>query len=554
MPLGFGPLSRRPISRLNDLPLVATMAAGVGAVVLYTLELYPVTGSAVFAATEEYKTLPTDSRPNQPFNGTLDKAMTFKRSIVDGSGFGRVASGFGEIEINNAGGEYDALAAAPLSGARALVKLAWRDISYDRAIVLYVGQVESAEIDDEIVRLRVEDDNKRLEVPVQPSLYGGAGGVDGDANVKGKRKPLCLGAPPNVTLQLIVASVLIYQIHDGRITSVSAVYDRGVALAANGTPDYADYAALAAATITPGRYATCLALGLIRLGSKPDGEVTATAQGAVSNGLVAGSSTVGTALTDTASLVHYLITISTANIIVDTGSVLTVKAAQPAPIGYFVGPDDNKTLRQVIDELMGGDQGGIGGWAGFRRDRSLELAVFGLPSAQPAGDYTQIDWYSLKRVPLPSGVEPPPYRYRAAYSLNWTIQADVDATVDAGTQTLRKDAHSIAVSTDAVTSAAVLAAYPNAARDPDVLKTFFVNSADAVAECNRRLALYGGAMRSLYRVSLPSAALAIALGGVIRLTDTSTQPRFGLAAGKALAVVEVEDLTDENEVVLEGFG
>jgi hypothetical protein len=289
MPMGHpGALSRRPISVILEQPLVATIAAGANAVLVYTAEIIPSTGSAVYVATEQYATLVSDSRPSVPFNGTMEHAPRFRRSIKSGDGFGKLSSGFGDLTVANASGEYDTLISNPLDGARVICKLGWRGISYDRFITIFDGQVETADVTEQSVVLHFQDDNRRLEIPAQPNIYGGGGGIDGDANVKGKRKPVGLGLCQNTSAPLIDATYLVYQVHDGAISYISRVFDRGVQLSANATPDYANYAALTGATITPGTYATCLALGLVRLGSKPDGTVTITAQCAVSNGWLRG--------------------------------------------------------------------------------------------------------------------------------------------------------------------------------------------------------------------------------------------------------------------------
>jgi hypothetical protein len=552
MPLAFGPLSRRPVSILNDLPLLATIAAGVNAAIIYTAEIIPATGAPVYVATEQYATLVSDSRPSIPFNGTFAKPPSFKRSIKTGDGFGGISSGFGPLQINNAGGEYDYLITAPLDGALVVVKVGWRGISYDRFIPIVVGLVDGKPDDDgEILTINIKDDNKRLEIPAQPNVYGGTGGIDGDSNCKGKRKPLCGGTPPNATLQLIDGPNLVYQGHDGQMTGWAHIYDRGVELPVNATADYPSYAALIApGAVAAGRWASCNALGIVRLGWKPDGVVTGTPSGgAVSNGLVVGSPTVGTPLTDTASILHWFITNSGANIVVDAGSFLTVKAAQPAPIQYFLSADDSRTLRQVIDDLLAG----IGGFGGFRADRSFNIGIFTLPTGPVVGDFTEKDWYdSVKSVALPSSYAVPPKRVFAAFSRNFTQQPDVDATVDASTQTLRKDQYSVAVSTDTVTSAAIAAAYPNST-DSEIIPSWFANASDGVAECNRVLVLKGGAARSLFRVDLTEIAFVLSPGMVERLTDTSLTPRYGLGTPKTLTVVEIDNGFDDGIISVEGF-
>jgi hypothetical protein len=301
MPMAFAPLGRRPFATMVDLPLVATIAAGVNAIIIYTAEIIPASGSAVYVATEQYTTLISDSRPSVPFNATMEHAPRFKRSIKDGNGFGKMSSGFGDLTINNASGEYDSLITSPIDGARVVVKMGWRGISYDQFVTIFDGLVETAEVDEDQVLIHFQDDNKRLEIPAQPNLYGGTGGIDGDSNVKGKRKPIGLGLPPNVSAPLIDATNLVYQIHDGQIASVSAVYDRGVALGGECDaglfqlcePDRGHHHAGALRDVPCARHLSAR--------RKADGTVTATAQGAVNNGLVAGSAS-GATLSDTASL------------------------------------------------------------------------------------------------------------------------------------------------------------------------------------------------------------------------------------------------------------
>jgi hypothetical protein len=76
---------------------------------------------------------------------------------------------------------------------------------------------------------------------------------------------------------LVDRANLIYQSRPGSLAA--NVYDRDVVL----TPEARDYASitdLIKADIKPGRFATCQIAGLLRLGARPDGEVTAELQAA----------------------------------------------------------------------------------------------------------------------------------------------------------------------------------------------------------------------------------------------------------------------------------
>src|SRR5690606_36469248 len=94
----------------------------------------------------------------------------------------------------------------------------------------------------------------------------------GTADMKGRPKPLVYGKAPNVPAVPVNPFNLICQVNDGAVSSITA-YDGGAALSNAG--DYPSLSALVGATVLAGRYATCLALGLFRLGSSLAKVVTA---------------------------------------------------------------------------------------------------------------------------------------------------------------------------------------------------------------------------------------------------------------------------------------
>lgn len=106
------------------------------------------------------------------------------------------------------------------------------------------------------------------------SLLAGTGGVEGGTDLQGQVKPLVLGAARFVPGVLIDAVNNVYLVSGyGLIQSVDKVYDRVVALGAT-SGDYANLAALVAASIPNGGWATCLASGLVRLGAPAAGQVS----------------------------------------------------------------------------------------------------------------------------------------------------------------------------------------------------------------------------------------------------------------------------------------
>jgi hypothetical protein len=326
------------------------------------------------------------------------------------------------------------------------------------------------------------------------------------------------------------------------------VYDFGYALPTPGTAgpdaDYASYAALIAASISNGHYATCKALGLFRLGSTPAGAVTCDVQG--------DSGGTGGYVTDTASIVRRIIAVAAPLVdLVDEGSFLALTTAQGAVVGYYIGLDENKSVRQAADDLLGG----IGACGGFRREGVFEVIRFVAPTGTAVDSYTADDIVdgSLKRLELPSAYNPPPKRQRVTYSRIWTVQTDVSAGVSDTRKQLLKTEFTVASHSN-TTLAATIAAAHLLAQDPDPITGYFNASADAVAEADRLLTLKGGAVRALYSFTLKSKGLTRKIGDVVSLTFAPNSVTWFDLSAKLLTVVGRVDNTTEGTVELTAFG
>jgi len=477
-----------------------------------TLKIYVSTGSG-------YASLPTDALPNQPFRGVL-KSFSFRRSIMQGD-IGQFTTGSGRLVIDNADANYDFL---PLSyavdGRPITIKVGRRDASYDEAFTLARVTATGWIIDTENITIDLVDFSYKLEVPLQPNVYGGTGGADGGADLTGKRKPLCLGKPRNVTAVLLVPGLLIYQVHDGSIQAIDAVYGKASAITASGS-DYASYAALAAASVTAGQYATCKALGLFKLGLEVVGAVTADVQGEDSAGFIE----------TTGDIVEWTLLnrtdLTAADL--DATSFTAVNTAQPAPIDYFVSPDDNLTVAAFIQNIMTG----IGGWGGHKLDGTFEVRIFGAPTGTPVARFNRGDMLGgdIKREPLPSAYQPPRYRWRVPYQRNWTVQtSDIAGGVTAARRAFLAEQVRLAEAT----SATIQTDHPFA-QDREPVQAYFRNQSDAAAEAARLINLFK-TTRAIYRATVPRKALRRDVGDEIEITH----PRFDLSQGREMIMVETE--------------
>lgn len=217
---------------------------------------------------------------------------------------------------------------------------------------------------------RLQNLNRLLETALlHEERYSGAGGIDGDATLEGILKPYCVGRNYRVPAVLINAASKIYQVSCTPIEAIDDVAEGGASLTFSGN-DRADYAALAAATITPGFYDTCLALGLFRLGASPFYDITAT---------VKGDKTGGTYVEKRGEIAERIVTRS--GVVLTSGQIssaaLTVlNGAKPEPCGFYWGEEITKAA--ALTEVMAGI---LGYWFISLVDAKLVLGYLSTPIA-----------------------------------------------------------------------------------------------------------------------------------------------------------------------------
>lgn len=177
----------------------------------------------------------------------------------------------------------------------------------------FEGKVTGFEARGHRLKLQAKVNTEPFEKDALTLTYAGTGGAEGDANLKNKVKPWVFGRALNVEPVLVDATNNVYQFSAyGPIQAVNVLYERASDFGVS-AGDYASYAALVAATIPAGRWGTCLAQGLIRLGAPAYGVITGDVDGDKPSGVwirrtgeiisrIATHAGVSSALLDTASL------------------------------------------------------------------------------------------------------------------------------------------------------------------------------------------------------------------------------------------------------------
>lgn len=470
-----------------------------------------------YASTTGYTTKPSDSLPNTHFESRIEVPLHFERSIVAAAGFGGQASvGFGTLEVSNTDGFYDDIVNdGATDGRRILIKIGSDDLRYDQFGVIFDGTSAGIESTESTMRVLLRDLNYLLDRPIQNTVYGGTGGLDGNADIKGNPKPLCFGRCLNITPVLVNPTGLVYQVHNGPIQAISAVYDRGALLTAGSG------------------YTTDLTAGTITLTTAPAGTITADVQGAKSSGVY---------LSSTASIIDYILkthTIVTPDRI-DAASISKCASDSSAEVGIYI--TEKVTAAEVIGALMNG----IGGWWGFNRNGKVQIAVFKAPTGTPRIEIIEDDILDIERVTLPSGIYPPPWRYRVGYQRNWTVQGtDLAGSVSSTRRAFLAEGYRVGQAQDEV----ITLKHPMS-REPDIIPAYYANQSDADAEAERLLNLYGRAARGMYRVRVKTYPFQLDVGDVVALR----YPRWNLRNGLPLVVVGVEDDATANDITITVFG
>jgi len=469
----------------------------------------------LYFSDQGFTTEPDDTPANQHFEARVNQALNFQRSVFAGGKIGGQSSiDFGEIRLNNTDGGLDYLQDYVIDGRKLVVRLGGRNFGYTDYGVVYNGTAQSMEVGNDEVVVSLRDYSTKFDTTLQASLYGGTGGADGGDDLAGKPKPVCLGECYNVTPVLVDAANLLYQVHDGQIEAVDAVYDNGSAL-----------------TLTS-EYTVDASAGTITLLVNPTGQVTAD---------VRGSKQGGTYVESAADIMRRLVTVHgplTDPTDLDTASFTALNSANASTLGIYVG-SEQATLRDVLDQVANS----IGAFYGFDRVGLFSVGVVTAPSGTAVAEFTNDDILSIDPQPTIQ----PTWRVRLGYKLNFTVQNDGQlagvVSADPTLYSFLTTQYRYATADDT----GVQDVYP-LAQDLQI-DTLMVDAVEAQAEADRQQALLG-VRRRIYTVQVKTQPFVLNLTDVVTLrTD-----RMGLQAGRDFRVLGLNEVADTSSVELTVWG
>jgi len=478
-------------------------------------------------STQGFVTGAADTPAHTYYEGRVKQPGNIQRTVFDkGATFGSSKVGYGEVVLVNSDGALDAYLTYGFAGFGITIQrgVMAPNQSVPTWTTVLQGTMDSVDFSWSEVSIKVRDRQQELTKPIQATRYGGTNslpnGLDGVAtDIKGNGRPILYGRVYNITPPQVNTSRRIFELSDGVIQSVDAVYDRGTALSAGAA--YSSQADMETNAPSAGQYRAWLnsAGSYIRLGSEPVGAVTVDAtQGAA------------TANRTAAQLMNQVLLkggISSGDITAADVTALDTAAAYET--GYWVTDGTDTTGIMVLDALANS----VGCFWGVDRLGKFRMGQLAAPIiGNSIGTITALDIIKIDRVrSTDQGGGVPAWQVTLNYGRMFTVQTDLAAAVPTVLKSDRAEQWRTVLANDS----SVKTQWPKAVEV--TFDTHLVSASDAATEATRRLGLYKvrrDTLQARVKLSDPMAA-AIDLGKTL----TVQVNRFGMSAGKAYLVTGI---------------
>jgi hypothetical protein len=461
---------------------------------------------------EGFVTEPTDTPANTVFEPRLVEPISFSRSMFSSGKIGGLSvPGFGELVLTNADGGLDAWADYGWDGRSVELRVGEAGADLQYYFTIFQGQSKSIEFDDLFIRVILRDNQNDFTVDYPDTLYAGTGGNEGSSDLANTPKPHCYGEVYNIEPVLVDSTNFVYQVHDGAIQAIDAVYQGGVALTL--TTDYT-------VDLTNGRFTLVAA---------PTGIITAD---------VKGSKPGGTYLETVADIIQHIVEDHAGFTYpgdFDTASFTALNSANSSTVGVY--DRGMTTVANVLDRLINT----IGGFYGFDRDGKFQVGQVALATGSADAEFDKTTIIEITRQA--SAV--PNYQVRMDYKKNYRVmgESDFDASITSAQRDYLVREADVAIAEDT----AVQTPYPNSTAL--IVDSLFAGSSAASTEATRLLNIYK-TQRDFYRILVKTQPYTLKLNDVVKITFN----RYNLSSGKLFRVISIVEDAANNEVELELWG
>ncbi|WP_029458263.1 phage head spike fiber domain-containing protein [Solidesulfovibrio alcoholivorans] len=247
-----------------------------------------------------YVTDPTDNPANTWYEPRIKIPLNWESKVFsDGLTAGGGDGGYGTAQLMNHDGFFDDFMGHCFDGQQVRLLLGWNGNPYSTFAVILTGVMCQPEFTWNYCNIKIRDYSKYFDKALSQYVYLGnnvaGAGIEGTTDdLMGKTKPLAFGRCFNVTPANVSASYMLYQVHNGPIKAVDAVYTDAVALSldtahggdgSGGAGDFASIASLTAADISEGTFQTCLAKGIFKIAGSVSSGITADVRGCARGGV-----------------------------------------------------------------------------------------------------------------------------------------------------------------------------------------------------------------------------------------------------------------------------
>lgn len=483
---------------------------------------------------QPYTTKPSDTPANTYYDDRIVNPASISRTLYsNGTTSGASRVNYGAVELSNVDGGLDYILPYSFDGRSLVIKIGNEGDAYSAFTTILNGTMEQVEFTFSKVTILARDKLAIVDMPLQTTLYAGnntlPNGVEGVADIAKSPKPLLYGQVFNIAPIMVNSSKLTYQINDGAIASVDAVYDRGVALTFHA--DEQNVADLEAHDPPSGKYTTCLALGYIRVGSVPTGILTCDAtQGAASS-----NRTVAQVLKAMA------LKAGIASGDINASDVTALDTANNSAIGIWIDGADSAMV--AMDKVSQS----IGAYFGFDALGALRMGLFTAPTGSATLEININNIISIEHSrtsDTDKGI--PAWRVNLTYQKNYTVQDfDLAGSVTAA----RRSVLSLPALTKSAEDTAIKTQYTLA---PTIEKeSLLVDATAAQTEATRLLNLYK-VNRDLYTVTI-ALDLTQSLPDLNNIVNITIN-RFGLNSGKLFKIIGIESDYSRNRATLTLWG
>lgn len=476
-------------------------------------------------STHGYVTARADTPPDTSYVARLKNSVKLKRWLAnEDSVKGDSSLSVGTVDLVNSDGELDYLVDYAFAGRKIRVLQVEEGQALSSALLLFEGILEQPRFDwslngESVFQIIVRDKAFDLQKTLQTVMYGGTNslpaGSDGTTDIKGKYKPLLFGYVQKISPVCVNTARLIYQVNNGAIFDVPAVYDRGTVLTKGA--DYVSEADMQANNPAASTYRVWPAGGMFRLGSTNAGQVLCDAI----EGATAASRYPG------ALMNKVLLKAGVVAGDIDSASLAALDAACPWECGYYAGHDAGVSSSEILDALTESTNS----WWVVSGSNKVTTGLLSTPSGTPVSNLHEGNIINLTRRQGKDDTRGiPSWRLVVGYAKYWTVQINDFAA--AVTVAVRED---WGQEYRTVTSSDVAVQTAYATSEDTRVNTLIRYAADAQSLCNSQLALF----KTKRDVLLCDAYIknqSISVGSIIRLT----LPRFGLDSGKLFLVIGTE--------------